>query len=48
LANRGVLLSATTERQLKELLALLVYAENPDVGIMVVAAGVDAAGDVDP
>src|SRR6202043_490158 len=48
LADRGVLLSATTERQLKELLALLVYAENPDVSIMVVTAGVDAAGDVDP
>jgi hypothetical protein len=48
LADRGVLFAATTERELKELLTLLVYAENPDVGIMVVAASVDAAGDVDP
>jgi hypothetical protein len=47
LADGGVLVGAAAERDLVELLALLVDAEDADVADVVVAAGVDAAGDLD-
>jgi hypothetical protein len=47
LADRGVFIRRAAERDLVELLALLLDAENADVADMVVAAGVDAAGDLD-
>ncbi len=47
LANRGALGGRAAERDLVELLALLIEAENADMADMVVAAGIDAARDVD-
>src|SRR5690606_27304928 len=47
LADRGILRARTAERELVELLALLLDAENPDMADMVVAAGIDAARDLD-
>ena len=47
LADRGVLARRAAERDLVELLALLVDAEDADVADVVVAAGIDAAGDLD-
>ena len=47
LADRGVLVARAAERDLVDLLALLLDAEDADVADMVVAAGVDAAGDLD-
>src|SRR5262245_56876683 len=46
-AEPGVLVGAAPERDLVEFLAVLLDAEDADVADMVVAAGVDAAGDVD-
>ena len=46
-ADRGALVARAAERDLVELLALPVDAENADVAGMVVAAGIDAAGDLD-
>ena len=46
-ADRGVLGGGAAERDLVEFLALLVEAEDADVAHMVVAAGIDAARDVD-
>src|SRR5689334_5013136 len=45
--NAGVLVGVAAERDLVELLALLVDAEDSDMADMMVAAGVDAAGDLD-
>ena len=47
LADRGVLVARAAERDLVGLLAGALEAENADVADMVVAAGVDAAGDLD-
>ena len=44
---RGVLVGAAAERDLVEFLAVLVDAENADMADMVMAAGIDAAGDLD-
>ena len=46
-AERGVLRARAAEHELVELLALLLDAEDADVADVVVAAGVDAAGDLD-
>src|SRR5262245_25278010 len=46
-AERGVLVGAAAERDLIELGAVLVDAEDADVADMVLAAGIDAAGDLD-
>ena len=46
LADRGVLVGRAAERDLIELGALLLDAENADMADMVVAAGVDAAGNL--
>ena len=46
-ADRGVLGGRAAERDLVEFLALLVDAEDADVADMVVAAGIDAARDLD-
>ena len=46
-ADRGVLGGGAAERDLVEFLALLVEAEDADVADVVVAAGIDAARDVD-
>src|SRR5690606_18079647 len=46
-ADRGVLVGAAADGELVEFLALLVEAEDADVADVVMAAGVDAAGDVD-
>ena len=42
-----MLVARAAERDLVEFLALLLDAENADVADMVVAAGIDAAGDLD-
>ena len=42
-----VLVARAAERDLVELVALLLDAENADVADVVVAAGIDAAGDLD-
>ena len=47
LADRRVLVAGAAQRQLIELLALLLDAEDADMADMVMAAGVDAAGDLD-
>src|SRR5215813_7340486 len=46
-ADAGVLVGAAAEGDLVELLALLVDAQDADMADMMVAAGVDAAGDLD-
>src|SRR5262245_21409533 len=46
-AERGVLVGAAAERDLVELGAVLVDAEDADVPDVVVPAGIDAAGDLD-
>src|SRR6478736_5581069 len=46
-AEPGVLVGAPADRDLIELLVVLLDAENADVADMMMAAGVDAAGDVD-
>src|SRR5690606_27345416 len=47
LADRAVLVARAAERHLIELLALLLDAEDADMADMVVAAGVDAAGNLE-
>ena len=42
-----VLVAGAAERELVELLALLLDAEDADMADVVMAAGVDAAGDLD-
>ena len=44
---RGVLVGAAAERDLVEFLAVLVDAQDADMADMVMAAGIDAAGDLD-
>ena len=46
-AELGVLVGAAAERDLVELLAVLLDAENADMADMMMAAGIDAAGDID-
>src|SRR5580658_6147800 len=46
-SEHGVLVGAAAERDLEELLAVLLDAEQPDVADMMMAAGVDATRDVD-
>src|SRR4051812_33343612 len=46
-AEHGALIGAAADRDLVEFLAVLLDAENADMADMVVAAGIDAAGDVD-
>ncbi len=46
-AELGLLVGAAADRDLVELLAVLLDAENADVADMMMAAGIDAAGDVD-
>ncbi len=46
LADRSDFVAGAAERHLIEFRALLLDAENADVADMVVAAGVDAAGDL--
>src|SRR3954454_11033934 len=46
-ADRGALARRAAERDLVELLAFLIEAEDPDMADMMMAAGIDAAGDVD-
>src|SRR5690349_2414653 len=46
-ADRGALARGAAERDLVELLALLIESQDSDVADMMMAAGVDAAGDVD-
>src|SRR5215470_2583398 len=43
----GILISLPADRDLEELLAVLLDAEQTDVADVMVAAGVDTAGDVD-
>src|SRR6185437_8088081 len=43
----GVLVGLAAERDLIELLPLLLDAENADMADMVMAAGIDAAGNID-
>src|SRR3982750_4327253 len=45
-ANRGVLVGRSAKRHLVELGALLLDAEDTDMADMVVAAGIDAAGNL--
>src|SRR3546814_1354788 len=47
LPERSVLVGAAAEGDLVEFLALLVDAEDADVAHVMMAAGVDAAGDLD-
>ena len=47
LADAGVVALAAADRDLVPLLAVLVDAEDADVADVMVAAGVDAAGDVE-
>ena len=46
-AELGVFVGAAADRHLVILLAVLLDAENADMADVMVAAGVDAAGDVD-
>ena len=46
-AELGVFVGRAAERDLVEFLALLIDAEDADVADVMVAAGVDAAGDLD-
>ena len=47
LADRGVLVAGAAKRDLVELGALLLDAEDADMADMVMAAGIDAAGDLE-
>src|SRR3954452_22085435 len=47
IAERGVLVGAAADGDLVDLLAVLLDTENADMADMVMAAGIDAAGDVD-
>ena len=47
LAERRVLVRLAADRDLIELLAVLLDAEDADMADMVMAAGIDAAGNVD-
>src|SRR5262249_22322208 len=47
LAELGILAGAAADRELVELLAVLLDAENADMADVMMAAGVDAAGNVD-
>src|SRR5262245_13519003 len=47
IAERGILVGAAAEGDLVELLAVLIDAQNADMADMVMAAGIDAAGDLD-
>src|SRR5690348_14799266 len=47
MAQARVLFAGAAQRELVELLALLIDAQDADVAHMVVAAGVDAAADLD-
>src|ERR1700681_2862356 len=47
LADRGLLVAGAGKRELIEFLALLLDAENADVADVMMAAGIDAAGDLD-
>src|SRR5580692_3791402 len=46
-AETGLLVGAAADRHLEELLAVLLDAEQADVAHVMVAAGIDAAGNVD-
>src|SRR5271154_875796 len=46
-AERGILVGLAAERDLIKLLAVLLDAENADMADMVMAAGIDAAGNID-
>src|ERR1700749_4941570 len=46
-ADFGILVSAAADRDLVKFLAVLLDAENPDVADVMMAAGIDAAGNVD-
>src|SRR5580693_1995434 len=46
-AETGALVGAAPDRHLKEFLAVLLDAEQADVAHVMVAAGIDAAGNVD-
>src|ERR1700687_4906533 len=46
-AARGIFVGLAAERDLINLLAVLLDAENADMADMVMAAGIDAAGNVD-
>ena len=46
-ADRGIVLGAAAQRDLVEFLAVLIDAQNADMADMVMAAGIDAAGDLD-
>ena len=46
-AELRILVGAAAERDLIELLAVLLDAENADMADMMMAAGIDAAGNVD-
>src|SRR5580692_4708129 len=46
-AKLRLLVGAAAERDLVELLAVLLDAENADMADMVMAAGIDAAGNID-
>src|SRR5262245_35100721 len=46
-AELRLLIGAAAKRYLKELLAVLLHAQNADVTDMVMTAGIDAAGNVD-
>ena len=45
--SSAVLVGTAADRDLIELLAVLLDAENADVADMVMAAGIDAAGNID-
>src|SRR5690606_15699864 len=47
LTDRGLLVAGTAQRDLVELGALLLHAQYADMADMMVAAGIDAAGDLD-
>src|SRR5215472_12050687 len=46
-AERRILVGLAAERDLIELLAVLLDAENADMADMMMAAGIDAAGNID-
>src|SRR5581483_12486516 len=46
-AKRGILIGLAAERDLIELLAVLLDAENADMADVMMAAGIDAAGNID-
>src|SRR5208282_3441432 len=46
-AERGILVGLAAERDLVKFLAVLVDAENADMADVMMAAGIDAAGNID-